>query len=320
MDLRKRSAFTLKALRKKNTGWALGCAVWCLLNSGHAQAFCRTRACDPRKEVCTRDATGCITAGPFLHWPNACTSFSVNQAASPKLGISIFTADNAVSDALSKWLAVDCGSGVHPSLELRHYGPVSCGVHVYDQEGPNANVWMFADDEWRSFGDSHTLALTSVSYGAETGEIFDADVEINSANNVITATDVGVRMDLESIVTHEAGHFLGLEHSADPEATMWADYSPGNTRMRDLSADDIAAICEAYPAGRKVVDSSCEPRRGFTKQCYEEVVAPNAGCSTTAHVSRRSLPQDRSRGLIAGALLGVVLATRYRRHPGRPAA
>ncbi len=126
--------------------------------------------------------------------------------------------------------------------------------------------------------DVHTLALTSMTYDDITGEIFDADVEINSANNLITTGDTNIGADLVSIVTHEAGHFLGLAHSEKATATMFGNYSPGDPFMRDLDPDDVAAICAAYPQGRPVASSSCEPRRGFTKQCSDELSTGGCGC------------------------------------------
>jgi MYXO-CTERM domain-containing protein len=50
--------------------------------------------------------------------------------------------------------------------------------------------------------------------------------------------------DLQAILTHEAGHFLGLAHSVDTSAIMYAFYSPGSIH---LTPDDVAGICTIYP-------------------------------------------------------------------------
>ena len=44
---------------------------------------------------------------------------------------------------------------------------------------------------------------------------YDADMEVNTAQNKIVTDDDGAQgaYDFESIVTHEAGHFLGLAHT-----------------------------------------------------------------------------------------------------------
>jgi uncharacterized protein (TIGR03382 family) len=62
------------------------------------------------------------------------------------------------------------------------------------------------------------------------------------------------RKDLESVVTHEAGHYIGLAHSNAPLALMNPGYcsAPGRcesgqrVQARRLSADEIAAVCDLY--------------------------------------------------------------------------
>ena len=60
-----------------------------------------------------------------------------------------------------------------------------------------------------------------------------------------------VGTDLRNTVTHESGHMLGLGHSADVNATMFASASTGETSKRTLADDDIAGICAIYPTGMK---------------------------------------------------------------------
>ncbi len=235
--------------------------------------------------------------------------------------ISFDTADNLVTDAFSKWLAADCGGGKHPVLAAQNFGPTACGEHVYNKKGPNSNEWTFVDSKWMDLMDAHTLALTTVTY-ADTGEIFDADVEINSANNLITTGDTDIGTDLESIVTHEAGHFLGLAHSEITTATMFSSYLPGNPFMRDLDPDDVTAICAAYPQGRPVASSSCEPRRGFTKQCSDELSTGGCGCYIASSKGkgmpskRQSLPLTTSGFSLLGTAL-VLWVRRKRRNTTR---
>lgn len=49
-------------------------------------------------------------------------------------------------------------------------------------------------------------------------------------------------VDLGTVALHELGHSLGLDHSADPNSVMWAEY----TGKRSLAADDIAGIQALY--------------------------------------------------------------------------
>ena len=58
-------------------------------------------------------------------------------------------------------------------------------------------------------------------------------------------------VDLLTVAAHEIGHTLGLAHSSDPDALMFASYSGAH---RFLSEDDIAGIQSLYGVG-----SSPEP-------------------------------------------------------------
>jgi hypothetical protein len=62
---------------------------------------------------------------------------------------------------------------------------------------------------------------------------------------------------LQSILTHEAGHFMGLAHATDTNSIMYAFYQEGAI---ELTPDDQAGICNIYPpAPRK---SGCASAAG----------------------------------------------------------
>ncbi|XP_022741449.1 metalloendoproteinase 1-like [Durio zibethinus] len=69
---------------------------------------------------------------------------------------------------------------------------------------------------------------------------YDAD-ENWSTTNLTTINQI----DLESVAVHEIGHILGLGHSQDPRAIMFAYYMPG-TIKRNLGQDDIDGIRALY--------------------------------------------------------------------------
>ena len=51
-------------------------------------------------------------------------------------------------------------------------------------------------------------------------------------------------VDLESLSVHEIGHLLGLDHSADENASMYAFINPGT--IKGLNSDDIQGIKALY--------------------------------------------------------------------------
>lgn len=101
---------------------------------------------------------------------------------------------------------------------------------------------------WTWAHDSGTLGLTTTSYFTGTGEIFDADMEINNDKpwKAGGQGDPNLGFDLQSVITHEAGHFLGLAHSAATYAVMYATFSPGEIKQ-NLTTADINDVCQVYP-------------------------------------------------------------------------
>lgn len=57
--------------------------------------------------------------------------------------------------------------------------------------------------------------------------------------------DYRLIVDVESVLTHELGHALGLAHSDDPLATMAPNYR-GDGSMQALAVDDKLGLCSLY--------------------------------------------------------------------------
>jgi Matrixin len=300
---------------------ALGAAVLAALaGPSPAAAYCRTSVCPGvgTASVCApAQANDC---GIALFWRSPCVGYSIQDAASRQ--VSLADTEGLFAQAFDAWMQADCGEGRTPRLRVSYMGPVECGAHEYNQKKGNANIFAFRDDEWPYPGSSNTLALTTVTYNLDTGEIYDADMEINSADVQFSFGDTGATFDLLSIVTHEAGHFLGLSHSADRDATMFSDYRPGSLSLRDLTPDDSAGICAIYPPGEPL--KTCDPtvRHGFSPLCaddqpLEEDVELSGGCACAL-----SAPSgERGASLSLAALAAVVLRRRARpRRDGRETA
>jgi len=254
-----------------------------------ASAYCLERTCDPSKEHCETDKNDCITTGEVLHWPADCVTFDVQVDGSQKSNLDAEVVDLAVEDAFKPWLRADCGDGT-PSLKAGTYGPVTCDESRYNKTGKNANIVMFRDDQWPYKGEVDTYGLTMLRYNRTTGELWDADIEINSADFDVGVDEKPGHVDLQSILTHEVGHFLGLGHASDDnaDATMSAGWDGVGTSLRSIEKDDAQGICALYPPGR-AAKTSCEPINGFSEQCFEPAsTLPAPSCAVTTGTENAS--------------------------------
>jgi hypothetical protein len=250
--------------------------------SANASAYCRTSVCDRSVagELCTPSQTG--DCGTPLFWKGGCFGFSVNEAGSRQVDVD--TVEGLMRTAFDSWSNAACPGGT-PSIEAVNLGRVACSAQEYNDKTGNANIIVFRDNQWPYAGQGNTLALTTVTYNLDTGEIFDVDLEVNGTDELaITTADTGVQYDLLSILAHEAGHMLGLSHSDVPDATMKVEYIPGDISLRQLAQDDVDGICAAYPPGQS---GTCdpEPRRGLQTECGN--TEPDDGCSAATPGARQ---------------------------------
>jgi hypothetical protein len=246
---------------------ALAAGIAVLAIASEASAFCRSTTCRTTgSKECKTDDDGCVTDGAQLFWPTSCISYATNRLGTQDLDPEETRA--IIRKTFQAWSDVPCPDGRPASMTFQEREPIECKRSQYNKAEPNVNVVLFQDDDWKYRGIDGTLAKTSVTYNDETGEIYDADIEVNTANNTVTITDdpAKVQYDLQAIMTHEVGHFIGIAHSADPSAVMFASYSPGSTAQRTLTPDDVDAVCAVYPPESNVVCNT-EPRNGFSATC-----------------------------------------------------
>jgi len=255
-----------------------------------ADAFCRITTTETVADG--QDLTACYdTSHPPVWWRNACIGLSVQESGSKYAPYSVVR-DMLFGSVLPNWTNATCAKGGHPSLELVDLGPETCSEHQANLYGPNTNAVLFHDDVWPydegagCTSSSLTVALTTVTFHPETGELWDADIEINSACFPLSTTlpVPSGHYDLQSILQHETGHFLGLAHPPDRNAVMFYLYSPGSDGKRTLNSDDIDGECAIYtPSGERGVGPSvgdaglvpagtCDPtpRNGFASDCVSD--------------------------------------------------
>jgi hypothetical protein len=232
-----------------------------------ASAFCRSTTCrDTATKPCKVDENQCPADGAPLRWPTSCLAYSMNRLGTQSLD----PADTrpVIAKAFAAWTDVKCPDGTIAKMAFTELDPVKCKKSEYNKDGPNVNVVLFQDNDWKYRGIDGTLAKTSVTYNDDTGEIYDADIEVNAANNEVTIDDADPEYDLQAILTHEVGHFIGIAHSPRSDAVMYASYSPGSVAQRKLTDDDIAALCTIYPSTYTAACNT-EPKNGFSPTCDE---------------------------------------------------
>ncbi len=113
-----------------------------------------------------------------------------------------------------------------------------------------------------SYDGSRTETINGLAFAAYT----EVDITFSASVNFTTHADAGGpgcagEFDIEAIAIHEMGHALGLGHSGNPEATMYAFTSSCNPAGIPLDADDVAAIRCAYVNGAGC--ALCENCPGF---------------------------------------------------------
>ncbi|MDR2014437.1 MAG: matrixin family metalloprotease [Azoarcus sp.] len=122
-------------------------------------------------------------------------------------------------------------------------------------------------------------------------------------------TEADGKMDLLSVLLHEYGHVLGLEHSDDPRDFMGASLQPGERRLPtaaelQLMADLIAQI----KAENDALTPSPSPASGRGENNDPLLPIPTR-TTTSQTLARRSLEDNDGDDLQIASYLGVVNPT-----------
>jgi hypothetical protein len=200
----------------------------------------------------------CVEEGTPLRWKGPAL-YTFNERLIP--GMDEATLRQTFDAAFASWTGTDCLDGP-VDLDVRQ-DPETTDVSIaYEKDGVSAVLYRDAD-EWDNLhpGSRTVLALTLVAFETTSGRIVGADMEINGGIGQFTVCPseesclLSGEIDLGNVITHEAGHFLGMAHSDVPGATMFCDAEPWEIDKRTLSDDDAEGLCAAYPA--KAVDGGC---------------------------------------------------------------
>lgn len=287
----------------------------------------------------------CVERGAPFFWANPCLSYAIDARGSYWMDFA--DVETAVDAAFAAWTQADCG-GQSPNLVFQPLTPSTCNRAEYNCSG-NVNTIAFlgspeSSETWEDpCADANDLpydpgafAVTIVWHNTSTGEILDADMFINDQlSNRFTAGGpydncpdsgcTGNNADLQSIVTHEAGHFIGIGHcnpidENDPEdpcvqATMYSMAERESVQKRTLERDDEDAVCAIYPPGNLTQQCDWTPKGGLELNCEtdgngNELACTSEACSAngggSSGCSASGGPSNAPWGLVLATLVGLT--------------
>jgi hypothetical protein len=273
------------------------------------------------------ETTGYATGTPLVR-PSGCVVLAVTDPLSPDLSRDQLR--SATTAAAQAWTdaSAGCGGGFRFDVQAATANP---GV-----AGDGVNAVIFHKSNYCGSGsakprcDPLSLAITWLYFvnapGApDDGRLYEADIEINGeAYDWDLGGDVQAgRMDLQSVLTHELGHVVGLDHNCyeagfglprptddqgnpaptcgdAPPAVSAAVMYPVTSyavERRTLGEDDVRGICALYPAG---TSPTCEGNLSPSGGCSLGGAPPTAGSTTllaslllTGIRARRSVRRSR---------------------------
>jgi hypothetical protein len=233
----------------------------CALVPPTARAYVRTRSPDGRFA---------------LLWADPAITMTLRTSGPQVISAADFA--TAVRRAGATWSDPSLGTSI--AFTIVGSGDVPGGTR-FDQ----VNIISFRTDGWDPpMYPESALALTTV--WSRDGTIVDADTEVNAVDPRFkwgllpddpALAAMASEVDLQNALTHELGHVIGLSHPcylgdtptrpeiddqgapvpscADPDlpasvrmATMFPSSQSGSISARELSADEIRALHDLYPA------------------------------------------------------------------------
>lgn len=189
--------------------------------------------------------------------------------------------------------------------------PMGCTTQRKN-ENDGINAIILVKDHWDF--DHSAIAITRNFYvsgaGPHSGLILDSDILLNAVDHSFSVTGESGKHDVQNIVTHEVGHFIGLGHETGSatEPTMVAVASPGETKKRTLETSDLAGMTAGY--------AGVTNKQPIFEEASCAVAIPGAGSCLAVHRRETSAADTFWFFLMwAIALTPPLLVRVFQRHP-----
>lgn len=228
-----------------------------------AQAYQRWLTCRQADTITETTPTASPICGPRqsgwpFYWPASTMPVFISQAGTKsfptngdgKMPQALY---DAIVDAVEVWNVPSCTNFAF-SVE----GMTEKSAPQVDDK---TNLITWNNDQW--LYQQSAIAITSSTVTAR-GKIIDSDMELNGQYYQWSLApddpDNLELYDVKNVITHEAGHMLGLDHPPGEETTMYYEADPGETKKRSLEQDDIDGLCTIYPkteAPKEDPDTGC---------------------------------------------------------------
>jgi MYXO-CTERM domain-containing protein len=226
--------------------------------------------------------------------------------------ISIADATAALAASAATWQVALDGTAVTFAMS-----PATATAAAHTNDGVNTVRWALEPTDPDI--EPGVLGLTFLSYRTGDGVALDADVVMNATDFtwVTMTTSCAKEYDLQSALTHELCHALGLAHAiGHPDATMYATGQACDTGKRSIEADDRAGIDSLY----RTAATAPAPGGCSTGSPSGLAMLPIVAALGLVLRRRRAL----AAGLVAASLTVPASAAQLRRLPleelGRDAA
>ena len=197
-------------------------------------------------------------AGDPLEWGRRCVGYHLHEDGTDDVAMAPVI--EAVQTSFQAWEAVECAA-----IEFHYQGLTNDNRVGYHPDRANVNLVIFQETSSAWTHNEGIIALTTATFCNDRnntecppGRLIDVDIELNGANfRFSTALNPRlVRFDLRNTLTHEVGHFLGLDHTSVMDATMFASAPVGERKKSSLHEDDRKGVCALYPDNGS---TQCEP-------------------------------------------------------------